>query len=71
MTTTLTSDEREQWIACRDEMPPEGERVKTKIDDDKGIRNEQWMCFQRNLWWIGEGRDAMYVYYAPTHWSRS
>lgn len=67
--TTPQLTESEQWISCRDRRPPEdGTRVMTKIDDGKGVRNEQPMYFLRGLWWIGEGRDAMYVYYNPTHW---
>jgi hypothetical protein len=49
-------------------MPPDGVPVPTKIDDDKGVRNEQDLYFLNGLWWAGEGRDAMYVYYNPTHW---
>jgi hypothetical protein len=29
------------WIPCTDELPPDGEIVMTKIDDGKGLRNEQ------------------------------
>lgn len=57
-----------EYIACRDQMPPEGTLVMTKIDDGRGVRNEQALAFYRNLWWTGEGADAMYVYYTPTHW---
>jgi len=38
--------------------------VMTKIDDGKGVRNEQTMRRQGNLWFAG----SMYVYYTPTHW---
>jgi len=38
--------------------------VMTKIDDHQGVRNEQTMRRQGNLWFAGE----MYVYYQPTHW---
>lgn len=38
--------------------------VMTKIDDHQGVRNEQAMRRQGNLWFAGE----MYVYYSPTHW---
>lgn len=61
------SNQRE-WIACLYQRPPEGIKVETKIDDEKGVRNEQPLYFLRGLWWSGEGRDAMYVYYNPTHW---
>lgn len=43
---------------------PENAIVMTKIDDHKGVRNEQTMRRQGNLWFAGE----MYVYYQPTHW---
>lgn len=36
----------------------------TKIDDARGVRNEQAMVRERQLWFAGE----MYVYYSPTHW---
>lgn len=51
-------------------MPPDGLHVDTKIDDEKGVRNEQSLYFLNGLWWTGEGSDAMYVYYNPTHWKR-
>ena len=66
--TTNVASSQQKWILCTDQLPPEDLPVRTKIDDDKGARNEQTMYFQRGLWWIGEGRDAMYVYYFPTHW---
>lgn len=56
------------WIACKDSLPPVSALVKTKIDDEHGVRNEQTLCFHNNLWWTGEGGDAIYVYYSPTHW---
>lgn len=63
-----TQQSTDGWIACRDEMPPDGTVVDTKIDYGLGVRNRQELSFHRNLWWAGEGRDAMYVYYSPTHW---
>ena len=47
-------------------LPPERVVVKTKIDDDKGIRNEQLLVRSGKLWFFPEG--DMYVYYTPTHW---
>jgi hypothetical protein len=38
----------------------------TKIDDDKGRRNEQPLKRRGNLWFFPD--DSMYVYYQPTHW---
>ncbi len=45
---------------------PENWPVLTKIDDDKGCRNEQILKRQGRLWWYADG--SMYVYYEPTHW---
>jgi len=47
-------------------LAPEGVEVMTKIEDDKGSRNEQALVRKGNLWWTPDG--AMYVYYTPTHW---
>lgn len=58
----------DNWIECKKEPPPDSTLVMTKIDDAQGVRNEQALAFHSNLWWTGEGRDAMYVYYRPTHW---
>jgi hypothetical protein len=50
----------------KDQLPPEGECVKTKIDDQDGCRNEQLLVRKGNLMFY---RDmSMYVYYCPTHW---
>lgn len=40
--------------------------VMTKIDDGKGIRNEQPLRRDGRMWWFTDG--SMYVYYQPTHW---
>ena len=55
-----------EWTAVTDELPPEGVVMDTKIDDEKGVRNEQPLKRERNLWWLASG--SMYVYYTPTHW---
>lgn len=53
------------------ELAPEEELVMTKIDDEKGVRNEQPMLRRGRLWWINVGEPSeMYVYYTPTHWRR-
>lgn len=49
-------------------LPPEGQVVMTKIDDDKGVRNETTLKRCGNLWFFPDG--SMYVYYVPTHWAR-
>jgi hypothetical protein len=40
----------------------------TKIDDERGVRNEQTLKRQGRLWFYPD--DSMYVYYTPTHWKR-
>ena len=52
------------WQAI--ESAPNGRVVETKIDDAKGLRNEQPLKRQGNLWFFPDG--SMYVYYTPTHW---
>lgn len=54
------------WTKITDEHPPKGKVVKTKIDDENGVRNEQDLLFDNNLWWLPD--KSMYVYYTPTHW---
>lgn len=56
----------EKWIACKDVLPPIGEAVMTKIDDEHGKRNECLLRRMDRLWFHADGR--MYVYYTPTHW---
>jgi hypothetical protein len=58
-----------EWIKCKDQLPPDGEVVETKIDDDKEERNIQPLLRQGRLWFLPD--TAMYVYYTPTHWRRS
>lgn len=45
---------------------PDRTVVETKIDDEKGVRNEQTLKRIGNLWFYPDG--SMYVYYMPTHW---
>jgi hypothetical protein len=52
------------------ETAPAEELVLTKIDDERGTRNVQKLFLRGRLWWTDGGPDAMYVYYAPTHWAR-
>lgn len=54
------------WTPCAVALPPEGVVVDTKIDDERGVRNEAPLLRQRNLWFFED--RSMYVYYAPTHW---
>lgn len=54
------------WIRCTYQLPRDGVEVMTKIDDEKGCRNETSLKRQRNLWFFPD--MSMYVYYTPTHW---
>lgn len=47
---------------------PEGITILTKIHDEHGSRNEQYLMLKGGLWWFQDGQ--MYVYYIPTHWYR-
>lgn len=47
---------------------PEGEIVMTRIDDGRGVRNEQPLIRQGRLWFVTD--RSMYVYYTPTHWGK-
>lgn len=48
-------------------MAPENVPVRTKIDDGKGVRNEQPLLRCGRLWFFPD--RSMYVYYTPTHWA--
>lgn len=54
------------WIKVSDCKPDINKIVETKIDDDKGLRNECNLIYFGNLWWLTD--KSMYVYYTPTHW---
>jgi hypothetical protein len=54
------------WKKITEEQPPKGRVLKTKIDDENGTRNEQYLILEGNLWWTTDMK--MYVYYRPTHW---
>ena len=56
------------WISTKELLPPEKQVVYTKIDDEKGIRNEQRLIYYHNLWFLAD--ISMYVYYTPTHWKK-
>lgn len=55
------------WNKTIDKLPIEGLCVNTKIEDEKGIRNECKIIFEKIMWWLID--RSMYVYYTPTHWS--
>lgn len=54
------------WISTADRLPPEGVVVLTRIEDWRGVRNEQPLKRTGRLWFVPDG--SMYVYYTPTHW---
>lgn len=54
------------WTRVKDAPPKDGVVVMTKIDDERGPRNEQAMKRSGNLWFVPDG--STYVYYTPTHW---
>ena len=53
------------WIRVDRCLPRKGVFVETKIDDERGCRNEQQLKLDGRLWFTDDG---MYVYYTPTHW---
>lgn len=55
-----------KWISVKEKLPPDKMVVETKIDDEKGCRNEGKLYRWGNLWYLPDG--SMYVYYMPTHW---
>ena len=55
------------WRLTNDRQMPKDIPLNTKIDTDAGIRNEQKLIWDGNLWWHTDKK--MYVYYTPTHWS--
>ena len=57
------------WILTSEQLPEEGIVVSTKIEDHSGIRNEQNLIYQNNLWYLPD--FSMYVYYTPTHWLKT
>lgn len=55
-----------KWIDTNRRLPPVDSLVMTKIDDERGIRNQQALRYRRGLWFVKD--NTMYVYYKPTHW---
>lgn len=54
------------WKRCLAEVPPDGKVVNTKIEDERGTRNEALLVRHGGLWYFPD--NSMYVYYIPTHW---
>lgn len=50
----------------KEEQPPLNKVMMTKIEDEKGTRNEQLLKFDGKLWWFPD--NSCYVYYQPTHY---
>jgi len=63
---SLERGQEETWISVKDRVPPVGVVIDTKIDDEKGVRNEQQLVFENPLWFFPD--HSMYAYYKPTHW---
>lgn len=61
--TNRSVDQCAQWFPASD--APDGVVVMTKIDDDRGVRNETILRKSGRMWFSPDGR--MYVYYTPTH----
>ena len=57
-----------EYIKVSEQLPPEDVVVFTKIDDERGIRNEGPLIYSKKLWWVKDG--SAYVYYRPTHWKK-
>jgi len=58
---------KKQWKPITATEPHDGVAVLTRIDDGRGVRNEQLLKRQGRLWFIPDG--SMYVYYTPTHYA--
>jgi len=61
-----TARKQQTWFETERSLPRDGVVVDTKVDDAKGVRNEQPLKRSGNLWFFPDG--SMYVYYTPTHW---
>lgn len=53
------------WTRTRQELPPEGKRVDTKIVDQYGSRNAKVLVRNGNVWTTPDG---VKMFYTPTHW---
>lgn len=54
------------WRSVKEELPPNGLPVKTRIYDRKGERNVQTLIRRGSLWFINDMN--MFVHYVPTDW---
>ena len=55
-----------KWKYIKTTPPPLNTVVETRINDMKGIRNEQTLKFNGRMWFVPDG--SMYIYYEPTEW---
>lgn len=62
----MTARDDRSWLPITADSPPEGVLVDTRIDDEKGVRNEQRLLRYKRLWFFAD--SPMYVDYTPTHW---
>jgi hypothetical protein len=65
-TVAAPQNSERPWIKCSNWLPANNEVVETKVDEGAGVRNEQTLKRQGNLWFFPDG--SMHVYYCPTHW---
>ena len=54
------------YVTSPNLLPPENVVVETKIDDERGCRNQTLLKYESGLWFNPDGNS--YVYYTPTHW---
>lgn len=57
---------KSKWNKCSEVLPPDGELVEVKIDDQYGKKNQTTLKRSGRLWFVEDG--SMYVYWTPTHW---
>jgi hypothetical protein len=56
----------DHWISTHNMKPKDSRIVETKIDDEKGLRNEAELRYEKGRWFVPSMQ--VYVYYEPTHW---
>lgn len=54
------------WVSVDVIQPPENVPVMTKLDDGKGVRNQQLLKRRGGMWILPD--TSVYTYYEPTHW---
>lgn len=59
----------DNWISCKDQLPPLSQVVETKVVKngiDHNIQDMKRGGVAGRLWFFPD--SSMYVYYEPTHW---